>query len=67
VSEIINILGAHILSIWPDEKGVFNIGLPETSVLTSEEQVDFLRGKNITGILIDGEPVFLKIVFKSNE
>ena len=63
-SEIMNILGAHILSSWLNDRGHFSIGLPETSVFLSNDQTEFLDSKNITGILIDGEPIFLKIDFK---
>lgn len=62
-AEIMNILGAHILSSWLKDKGQFKIGLPETSFYKSNEHQDFLKSPNITGIAIDGEPVFLKIVF----
>lgn len=63
-SEILNILGAHILSSWLNEMGQFKIGLPFTTVFKSDEQSTFLSDRNITGILIEGEPVFLKIVSK---
>jgi CheY-specific phosphatase CheX len=66
-AEIMNILGAHILSSWLKDKGHFKIGLPLTSTFKTDEQEVFLKDKNITGMLIDGEPVFLKIVFKPNE
>jgi chemotaxis protein CheY-P-specific phosphatase CheC len=62
VSEIMNILGAHILSLWLKEVGQFKIGLPETEEFKITDQREFLKNNNITGIYIDGEPVFLKIV-----
>lgn len=65
-SEIMNILGAHILSLWLINDGNFNIGLPETTSFNLEELATFAKNKNITGILIDGEPIFLKIVLNEN-
>lgn len=61
VSEIMNILGAHILSLWLDNNGQFKIGLPETSQFNTSEKIEFLNIANTTGILIDGVPIFLKI------
>jgi CheY-specific phosphatase CheX len=62
-AEIMNILGAHILSVWLQDKGSFNIGLPVTSIFTLKEKELFLKDKNITGMLIDDEPIYLKILF----
>ena len=63
-SEIINILGANIISSWLEDKGEFHIGLPETKTFTNESETEFLKDKNITGMLIDGVPVYLKIIFR---
>ena len=63
-SEVMNILGAHILSSWSDKIQNFTIGLPQSSLFKNEEQEIFLKDGIITGILIDAEPVFLKIDLK---
>lgn len=60
-SEIMNILGAHILSGWNKNGEPFTIGIPSTLCLNSYQDF-FNHNRDITGIIIDGSPVYFKTV-----